>query len=479
MNTILNYINGELTPPLEKQYLDNINPATGEVYGKTPSSNKTDTEKAIQAAKSSFKTWSNLSYKERAKYLEQIADKIQERFDEFALAECIDTGKPISLCKAVDIPRSISNLRFFAKECQGFSTHEFSDQGAGLNTVHYSPLGVVACISPWNLPLYLFTWKIAPALAAGCTVIAKPSEVTPMTAFLFSEIAKDILPPGVLNIVHGLGQNVGETLSSHPDILALSFTGSTFTGKKIAISAAPTMKKLHLEMGGKNPNIIFADCDFEKALTTTVRSSFSNQGQICLCGSRIYVEDSIYEKFKTALISEIEKLIQADPTNSSTQQGAVVSKTHFEKILNCINLAKSEGAKILIGGEQNLIDGDSKNGYFIKPTLLEGLSNSSITIQEEIFGPVAMIAPFSSIEEVIEAANCTKYGLAGSIWTEDLEKANSVALKVDSGIMWINTWLKRDLRTPFGGMKESGRGREGGQYILKFFSKTKNICVGN
>lgn len=479
MKKILNYINGELTPPVGGNYLDNTNPATGSAYGEIPSSSKLDTDKAIEAAKSAFKSWSRLSYKERAKYLDKIADKIETRFDEFALAECIDTGKPITLCKAVDIPRSISNLRFFAKECQDFSTHKFSDEGAGLNTVHYSPLGVVACISPWNLPLYLFTWKIAPALAAGCTVVAKPSEVTPMTAFLLSEIAKEVLPAGVLNIVHGLGQNVGEALSTHPDILALSFTGSTFTGKKIAVSAAPTMKRLHLEMGGKNPNIIFADCDFEKALSTTIRSSFSNQGQICLCGSRIYIEDKIYDKFKAAMIKETKSLIQGNPQDPSTMQGAVVSKTHLDKVLSCIARAKSEGATVLIGAKQNQLPGENAGGYFIEPTLLEGLKNDSLTIQEEIFGPVAMLAPFSSIEEVVEAANCTNYGLAGTIWSEDLEKAQSVAMQIDSGIMWINTWLKRDLRTPFGGMKESGRGREGGHYILKFFSKTKNICIDN
>ena len=473
MKMISNYIDGKQSTPESGKYLDNINPATGEVYAKTPNSSASDTILAIAAAKKSYPSWSKLSYLERSVYLDKIADEIEVRLSEFALAETIDSGKPISLSSSVDIPRAIENFRYFAKECRNSLDHTFSNEGKGENSVSYSPLGPVACISPWNLPLYLFSWKVAPALASGCTVVAKPSEVTPMTAFMLGEICEKILPPGVLNIIHGLGHSVGEALSSHPDILALSFTGSTMTGKKIAISAAPTMKRLHLEMGGKNPNIIFKDCDFDKAVETSVRSAFANQGQICLCGSRIFVEKEIYEKFKKAFIDKVKKLKQGDPQLPETDQGSVVSKDHFDKILSAIETAKKEGGKILCGGEFNK---DSK-GYFIEPTLIENLSDDSQTNQEEIFGPVATISSFESEEDVIKSANSNRYGLAATIWTQDLDKANRVASQIESGIVWINCWLKRDLRTPFGGMKESGRGREGGKYILKFFSKVKNTCL--
>lgn len=469
---ITNYINGKQVAPKDEKYLDNINPATGEVYSQVPKSSIADTEQAIEAAKVAFSSWSKKTKEERAQYLEQIATEIEKNLEAFARAESIDNGKPVSLARAVDIPRAIENFRYFASEIKNPLDDCFSDEGRGLNSVHYYPLGVVACISPWNLPLYLFSWKVAPALAAGCTVIAKPSEVTPMTAFMLSEICENILPPGVLNIVHGLGGDVGETLSSHPDILALSFTGSTMTGQRISEAAAPSMKRLHLEMGGKNPNIIFSDCDFEKALETTLKSTFANQGQICLCGSRIYVEENIYEKFKDAFVLKVKALKQGDPLLPETQQGAVVSRAHFDKVMSAIEQAKSEGGKVLTGGHSL-----ESSGYFIAPTLIEGVSENSKTNQDEIFGPVATIASFKTEEEVIKKANCTKYGLAGTVWTKDREKALRVAHQIDSGIIWINCWLVRDLRTPFGGMKESGRGREGGKYILKFFSRVKNICI--
>lgn len=472
MKILTNYIDGKQIAPSQKLYLDNINPSIEEVYSKIPKSSRADTEQAISAAKKAFPTWSKLSKEERSKYLDEIANEIEKNLDLFAKAETIDNGKPIGLATSVDIPRAVENFRYFASEIKNPLDSCFSDEGRGLNSVHYYPLGVVACISPWNLPLYLFSWKVAPALAAGCTVVAKPSEVTPMTAFMLGEICEKILPPGVLNIVHGLGSDVGETLSSHPDVLALSFTGSTATGQKISESAAPSMKRLHLEMGGKNPNIIFSDCDFEKALETTVRSTFANQGQICLCGSRIYVEEGLYAKFRDAFIEKIKQLKQGDPLLNETEQGAVVSKEHFDKILSAIETAKSEGGKILTGGYA--LD---RTGYFIAPTLIEGVAEDSKTNQDEIFGPIATIASFKTEEEVIQKANCTKYGLAGTIWSKDREKALRVAHQIDSGIIWINSWLVRDLRTPFGGMKESGRGREGGKYILKFFSRVKNICI--
>lgn len=475
MEKIFNYIGGRFAAPLCGSYLKNINPATGDVYSLVPDSQSADVKNAVLAAKKAFPAWSGLSPAERSVYLLRISELMTKNLDSLALAETIDNGKPLSVSKSVDIPRSAENFSFFAELIQEFKGEHFDDRGKGQNIVHYSPVGVVGCISPWNLPLYLFTWKVAPALAAGCTVVAKPSEVTPMTAYILSQICQEVaLPPGVLNIVHGLGQNVGSALSKDPDIKAISFTGSTVTGKIIARDASETMKRLHLEMGGKNANIIFADCDFEKALETTVRSTFANQGQICLCGSRIFVEKPIYEKFRNALSQRVKRLKQGDPQLPETQQGAVVSKAHFEKVMNCIDRAKSEGGKILTGGHDVKIG----RGYFIAPTLIEGLSHECLTNQEEIFGPVATLTPFESENEVIEWANSTQYGLAGSIWSRDEVKAERVAMKIDSGIVWINTWMLRDLRTPFGGMKESGRGREGGKYILEFFSNVKNICKG-
>jgi aminomuconate-semialdehyde/2-hydroxymuconate-6-semialdehyde dehydrogenase len=475
MEKILNYIGGEQIPALDGEFLDNVNPATGMVYSKVPNSKAQDVEKAVQAAQKALPGWSALSAAERSKYLIKISDLILKNLDSLALAETVDNGKPISVSKTVDIPRAAENFSFFSEMVNEFESHEFDDRGKGKNTVHYSPVGVVGCISPWNLPLYLFTWKVAPALASGCTVVAKPSEVTPMTAFLLGKICQEAgLPPGVLNIVHGLGQHVGAAISKHPAIKAISFTGSTATGKMIAKDAAETMKRLHLEMGGKNANIVFADADFDKALETTVRSSFANQGQICLCGSRIFVERPLYEKFRNALVEKVKALKQGDPTNPSTQQGAVVSKVHFDKVMSCIQRSVNEGGKILTGGHDVKIG----NGFFIAPTLVEGLPHHCSTNQEEVFGPFATISPFDTEAEVIEWANSTQYGLAGTIWSKDEKKAERVALKIDSGIVWINTWMLRDLRTPFGGMKESGRGREGGKYILEFFSNIKNICKG-
>lgn len=475
MEKILNFIGGELVHPVGAKFLENVNPGTGKAYSLVPDSREEDVTAAVNAAKKAFPAWSALSSRERGKYLKKISELITRDLDQLALAETVDNGKPISVSRTVDIPRAAENFIFFSEAIEEFKGEVFEERGKGKNTVHYSPVGVVGCISPWNLPLYLFTWKVAPALAAGCTVVAKPSEVTPMTAFLLGKICQEAgLPPGVLNIVHGLGQYVGGAISKNPEIKALSFTGSTVTGKIIARDAAETMKRLHLEMGGKNANIIFSDCDFEKALETSVRSSFANQGQICLCGSRVFVERPLYEKFKAALVEKVNGLKQGDPTSPDTQQGAVVSKVHFEKVLGCIEVAKSEGGKILTGGGAV----DMGGGYYIAPTLIEGLPSHCRTNQEEIFGPVATIAPFDTEEEVIEWTNSTQYGLAGSIWTQDEKKAERVARKIDSGVVWINTWMLRDLRTPFGGMKESGRGREGGKYILEFFSNVKNICKG-
>lgn len=474
MKKILNYINGELREPKSKNFLDNINPAKGIAYSLVPDSDEQDVADAIQAASRAFVSWSEISARQRSEYLKKLAKKIAENLDRFAKAESEDSGKPITLAKNLDIPRARDNFDFFADEILEFKGETFKTGTKALNQVKYSPLGVVACISPWNLPLYLFSWKIAPALAAGNTVVAKPSELTPMTAFLLSELAVEIgLPPGVLNIVHGTGPRVGSPLVNHPLVKAISFTGSTATGKNIAQATAGSFKKLSLEMGGKNANIIFADCDFEKSVATTVRSSFLNQGQICLCGSRIFIEKSIYEKFKNALVEKTLQLRQGDPLNPETEQGALVSSQHRDKVLFFIDLAKKEGGKILCGGEKG-----AGEGYFVKPTLIETLPSSSKVNQEEIFGPVATLIPFDSAKEVIEMANSTRYGLSASLWSEDKLKAEQVALKLEAGIVWINTWMLRDLRTPFGGVKESGIGREGGRHALEFMSETKNICVG-
>jgi aminomuconate-semialdehyde/2-hydroxymuconate-6-semialdehyde dehydrogenase len=479
MITIQNYINGKLVAPASGAHLDNYNPSTGKVYAFCPDSDERDVDQAYDAANAAFESWSNAPTEKRSRILLRIADLLEKNIDRFAEAETIDQGKPLWLSKNGEIPRAISNLRFFATAIEHFASEAHPMGTHAINYTLRTPLGVVGCISPWNLPLYLFTWKIAPALASGNCVIAKPSEITPMTAYLFSEICIEAgLPPGVLNIIHGLGPKVGARMSTHSGIKAISFTGGTKTGAEIARVAAPMFKKLSLELGGKNPNIIFADCDFDKMLDETVRSSFLNQGEICLCGSRIYVERSIYEKFKTAFVEKVKKeLIVGDPLLPQTKTGAIVSHMHFEKVLGYIELAKQEGGTILCGGNAVEPEGDCNNGWFIAPTVIEGLAHDCRTNQEEIFGPVVTITPFDSEEEVLMMANSTEYGLASIIWTENLTRAHRMASLIRAGIVWVNCWLLRDLRTPFGGVKSSGVGREGGWEALRFFTEQKNVCV--
>lgn len=475
---ILNFIHGEFVPALSKKTLDNYEPATGAVYTTLPASDAADVEKAVQSCVQAFPAWSALSSLERFQYLNRIANLIEENLSELARAESIDNGKPQSLAKLVDIPRSAANFRFFAGAIMQATGESYQTDDNTFNYVLRHPLGVVGCISPWNLPLYLFTWKIAPALAAGNCVVAKPSEVTPMTAHLLAQLCQQAgLPPGVLNIVHGLGSDVGSAMSAHPDIKAISFTGSTMTGQKIAQAAAPTFKKLALEMGGKNPAIVFADCDFEKTASEIVRAAFSNQGQICLCGSRILVEESIYDAFKEALLRRLKVLKVGDPLVDGTTQGALVSKLHFEKILHHIDLAKKEGGRVLCGGEAVKVAGRCENGWFVAPTLIEGLGNSCRTNQEEIFGPVATLQKFSTEQQALELANDSQYGLAASLWTQNLSRAQRMAQKLETGIVWVNTWMNRDLRTPFGGVKKSGLGREGGKEALHFFTEPKTVCI--
>ncbi len=478
MLKIKNYIDGELIAPTSGYYLDNVNPATGKTYSYIPDSDQNDVELATKAAKQAFKSWSKTTAAERSAYLGKIANRIEERLEELALAESTDNGKPLSLCKKIDIPRGAANFRFFSTAILHDEEKVYHTEGLALNYTLRKPLGVAGCISPWNLPLYLFTWKIAPALAAGCTVVAKPSEVTPMTAYLLSEICQEIgLPKGVLNIVHGLGPKVGQAIIEHQDIPAISFTGGTSTGERIAKIAAPMFKKLSLELGGKNPNIVFDDCDFDKAVDNAVRAGFTNQGQICLCGSRLFVQKGIYEKFKEAYIEKVKNLKVGDPLNEESFNGAVVSKPHYEKVLSYIELAKEEGGKILAGGYAVKPEGRCEEGYFIQPTVVEGLDYQCRVNQEEIFGPVVTLTPFEDEEEVIKFANSTQYGLASTIWTSNLERANRMADEIESGIVWINCWLLRDLRTLFGGMKSSGVGREGGYEALHFFTEPKNICI--
>lgn len=476
MQKIANYINGALQSPIAAAYLDNYNPATGAVYSLIPDSDEADVDLAYTHANEAYKTWRLTSLEERFMVLNRIAELIDKNNDELALAESIDQGKPVWLAKN-EITRSAQNFRFFATAAMQFASESHNMEGHAINYTLRQPIGVVGCISPWNLPLYLFTWKIAPALAAGNCVVAKPSEITPMTAFLLSKLCIEAgLPAGVLNIVHGLGPKVGSALVSHPKIKAISFTGGTSTGKHIASVAAPMFKKLSLELGGKNPNIIFADCDFEKALKTTVQTSFLNQGEICLCGSRILIERPIYEKFKAALLLEVSKLQVGNPLLKESRIGAIVSKMHFEKVLSYIELAKSEGGKILFGGNQLKIDGH-ENGWFIEPTIIENLAYDCRCNTEEIFGPVVSIMPFDSADEALEMANATEYGLACTIWTQDISKAHNMAANIQSGIVWINCWLLRDLRTPFGGVKQSGVGREGGWEAMRFFTEPKNVCI--
>lgn len=478
MLQLKNYINGELVAPASGSYLDNDQPATGEVFCQIPDSNEEDVIKAVDAAEQAFKTWSVTPKNERARVLNKIADLIDENAEELARAESQDNGKPLKLAQKVDIPRARDNFRFFATGIMHFASESHAMENTAVNYTLRKPLGTVGCISPWNLPLYLFTWKIAPALAAGNCVVAKPSEVTPVTAFKLSELCIQAgLPKGVLNIVHGLGASAGSAIVNHPKVKAVSFTGGTQTGAAIAAAAAPKFKKLSLELGGKNPNIIFADCDFDEALKTSVMSSFANQGQICLCGSRIFIERTIYEKFKEAFIAKVNKLKVSYPNDPEANLGAVVSKSHKEKVLSYIDLAREEGGTILTGGTEVVLEGEYKNGYYIRPTVIEGLDYTCRTNQEEIFGPVVTLTPFDKEEEVLKMANSTDYGLAATVWTQNLKRAHRVARDLESGIIWINCWLLRDLRTPFGGMKSSGVGREGGFEALKFFTEPKNVCI--
>jgi aminomuconate-semialdehyde/2-hydroxymuconate-6-semialdehyde dehydrogenase len=478
MRILQNYINGTWHNPLGGAWTDIYEPATGGVYGRLPESDAADIDMAVKAAQQAMGNWWNIGAAGRSEVLLRIAAGIEARMEEFARAESMDQGKPLWLSRSMDIPRAVQNFSFFATEILHFASESHANNDT-LNYTLRTPIGVVGCISPWNLPLYLFSWKIAPALAAGCCVVAKPSELTPLTATLLAEICIEAnMPPGVLNIVHGSGASAGAPIISHPDIHAISFTGGTKTGADIARVAAPMFKKMSLELGGKNPTIVFADADLAQAIPAAIRAAFTNQGEICLCGSRILVERSIYDRFRDEFVQGVKALKVGDPFDEDTKIGALVSEAHFDKVLSYIDLAIQEGGTVLCGGMAVQPDAERcAKGWFIAPTVIEGLSHLCRTNQEEIFGPVVTLIPFDNEQQAIEMANSTRYGLAANIWTENLRRAHRVAGALESGIVWVNCWLVRDLRTPFGGVKDSGVGREGGFEVLRFFTEPKNICI--
>jgi len=478
MEQLYNLIDGELRPAIGGGWLDVHAPATGLVYGQLPDSDDRDVQAATDAAQRAFPAWNTLGREGRSAVLLRLAQLIEDDLEGFAHDESRDNGKPIALARRVDIPRAIANFRFFATAILHFPSEAHLMDDVAVNYTDRQPFGVAGCISPWNLPLYLFTWKIAPALAAGNCVVAKPSEVTPLTAYRLSTLCKAAgMPAGVLNIVHGLGPKVGAAITAHPQIPAISFTGGTRTGAEIARVAAPMFKKLSLELGGKNPVLVFADCDFEEMLNTTVRSSFTNQGQICLCGSRILIERSLYARFRDAFVERVRALRVGDPELAESDLGAVVSKDHMEKVLAYIELARQEGGIVLCGGERVMLGGALKQGWYIAPTVIEGLGPMCRTNQEEIFGPVVTLQPFDTEQDAISLANATPYGLASVIWTRDVQRTHRVARALQAGIVWVNCWMVRDLRTPFGGVKHSGVGREGGVDALRFFTEAKNVCI--
>jgi len=476
--TILHHIGAEAVEPAAGTFVDNVDPATGRVSGRVADGDSRDVDLAVAAARDAFPGWSASPAEHRSACLLRIADEIERNLESFARAECEDTGKPLSLARTVDIPRAVSNLRFFATAILHFSSESHATDGRAINYTLRRPRGVAGLISPWNLPLYLLTWKVAPALACGNTAVAKPSELTPRTAHMLGEVSRLILPPGVLNIVHGRGATAGAALTAHPDVGTISFTGGTATGADIARTAAPQFKKLALEMGGKNPNIVFADADMDAAIRTSLRSSFSNQGQICLCGSRIFVEQAAYEPFLERFVEGTRRLRVGDPLEPSTDQGALVSRAHLEKVRSFLALARDEGGTVVVGGDPPAeLPARCRDGFFLEPAAITGVGPGCRVNREEIFGPVVTIQPFHDEREVVELANSTVYGLAATIWTSNLSRAHRLAERVASGTIWINCWMLRDLRVPFGGMKHSGLGREGGEEALRFFTEPKNVCV--
>uniref|UniRef100_A0A671MVT2 2-aminomuconic semialdehyde dehydrogenase n=1 Tax=Sinocyclocheilus anshuiensis TaxID=1608454 RepID=A0A671MVT2_9TELE len=474
-----NYIGGKFVPC--SKLMDSFNPSTGEVYCKVPDSGPEEVDAAVRAAKEAFPDWSAKSPAERSKVLNKLADLIEARLEEFVQAESNDQGKTITFARNVDIPRSAYNFRFFASSVL-HHTNDCSqmDHMGCLNYTVRCPVGVAGLISPWNLPLYLLTWKIAPAVAAGNTVVAKPSEMTSVTAWMMCQLLEEAgFPPGVINIVFGTGPRAGDALVSHPDVPLISFTGSTATARLITERSAPYCKKLSLELGGKNPAVIFADADMEQCISTTVRSSFSNQGEICLCSSRIFVERSIYPEFLARFVEAARRWKTGVPSDPSNDNGALISKEHLQKVKGYVALALEEGAQVHCGEgvDKLILPQQNAGGYFMLPTIISGVKDSSALMQEEIFGPVTCVTPFDEEEEAISRANGVRYGLSATVWSRDVGRVHRVARKLQAGLVWTNCWLVRDLNLPFGGMKNSGIGREGGKDSYHFFTEVKSITI--
>ncbi|MBW3671145.1 MAG: aldehyde dehydrogenase [Acidobacteria bacterium] len=479
MYEILNFIDGAFVHPADDEWLDLIEPATGETIGRIADSTAEDVDAAVSAAKRAFPAWKAMTVEERSKRLERLAELIESNMEELAELESRDNGKPVSLARSIDIPRAVLNFRFFA----GAVRHDFTEfhqtDGIALNYTLRHPLGVAGLISPWNLPLYLLSWKIAPAIATGNTCVAKPSELAPLTAMRLGELANEAaIPPGVINIVHGRGARAGAAITAHPDVPLISFTGGTATGELVMKAAGPMFKKVSLELGGKNPNVIFADADLDEAIPASIRSSFANQGEICLCGSRMFVERSIHDELVERFVEATRQLHVGDPRDESTEVGALISQAHREKVERYVALAEDEGGTIMTGGKRPAgLPERVRDGFYLEPTVITGLGAGCRVVQEEIFGPVVTITPFDDEEEVVRFANSTTYGLSSTLWTTNLRRAHNVAAAIESGTVWVNTWLLRDLRVPFGGVKSSGVGREGGRHSIEFFTEMKNVCI--
>lgn len=478
MRTIHNLVGGESVPPVSGQHFERINPATGQPSVLVPDSDERDVANAVAAARAAFPAWSGMPAEERCRRLQLLADRIQAELEPLALMETEDTGKPLTRSRIAEIPRAVLNFRFFATSILHLQSEAFRTDATALNYVLRSPRGVAGAISPWNLPLYLFSWKVAPALATGNTVVAKPSELTPSTAWRLGELSRDVLPPGVFNIVHGYGAKVGMPIVTHPHVPAITFTGGTVTGAAIAAAAAPKFKRLALELGGKNPTVICADADLDEAVPAAVRAAFDNQGEICLCGSRLFVERAIYDKFMDRFLARTAALKIGDPLEATTDQGSLISQPHRDKVAAAVEQARSDGGKVLCGGAAPKdLSGRCRGGFYYQPTVIAGLKPDCHAMQEEIFGPVVAVTPFDGDEQMLELANGVNYGLAANVWTQNLTRGHRLAERLEAGTVWVNCWLLRDLRVPFGGVKQSGVGREGGLEAIRFFTEPKTVCI--